>query len=84
MKKVKDSISIYYKRIETLINQNDPDYNSLVQIFGYKSMIVRDDEHKYMFEIYCPILIEKGSIKLKAKERIIQMPKSFKDLLRIE
>jgi hypothetical protein len=42
MMRVKDSVNMFYKRIETLIDQNDNDINALARQFGYKSVLVRD------------------------------------------
>ena len=75
MKQVKDCISIFYKNIETQIMEDD--LHPLSKIFGYKSAIMRDDNHKYIFEIFCPVEIVKANKKLRDKEKRIILPKSF-------
>jgi hypothetical protein len=42
MIRVKDSVNMFYKRVETIIDQNDADINELARKFGYKSVLMRD------------------------------------------
>lgn len=63
---MKDSISLYYKRIESQINDDDQDYNNLSRVFGYKTCLVRSiRDKKYIMEIYVPVQAAKGASKLK-------------------
>ena len=60
--RVKDSMSLYYKKIEVQINDDDQDYNNLSRVFGYKTSFVRSiRDRKYIMEIYVPIQRVKGS-----------------------
>ena len=42
MIRVKDSVNIFYKRVETILDVNDKDINELARQFGYKSVLMRD------------------------------------------
>lgn len=60
MNRVKDSVNMFYKQIETLIDQEDHDINELARKFGYKSVFMRDAANKYIMEVYVPCVITKG------------------------
>ena len=60
--RVKDSMSLYYKKIEVQINDDDQDYNNLSRVFGYKTSFVRSiRDRRYIMEIYVPIQRLKGA-----------------------
>ena len=80
MMKCKDGVTLFYKRIETMIWKEDPRYQNLETIFGYKSQFVRDSDHKYVFEVYRPVLIQKGNEKLRYKAYLLKNPKSYKEM----
>ena len=66
VEKVKDKHSLYYYRIDTIIDEDDQDYNDLSRKFGYKSQLIKDPIYqKFAMEVFMPILKKKGLIKLK-------------------
>lgn len=74
MEYVKDSINLMYRKVETLIDQDDQDYNYLAKSFGYKCRYVRNpNQIKFLFETFIPIYFKKGKQKIKQKE--IQLKK---------
>jgi len=55
-------MSLYYKKIEVQINDDDQDYNNLSRVFGYKTSFVRSiRDRRYIMEIYVPIQRLKGA-----------------------
>lgn len=70
MHKFKDELSFFYKKIEVPINMQDEYLNKLmINFFGYKCQIQRDPKHPEKFyELYVPILREKGNEKLIKRE----------------
>ena len=44
---MKDSIGIFYKNIETVIDKYDTDLTNLTHYFGYKTILVRDTNNEY-------------------------------------
>lgn len=78
--RIKDSVSIFYKRIETLPDPDDPHYNELSKkYFGYKSSLIRSKIDGQVMEMYQPKLIEKGNRNLKMKEERLRVPKSLEE-----
>ena len=64
-RKVKDRNSLYYHRIDVLIDEDDQDYNDLCRQFGYKCQIIKDlSYNKFAMEVYTPVLTRRGEIKL--------------------
>ena len=82
MNRVKDSVNMFYKQIETLIDQDDHDINELARKFGYKSVLMRDASNKYIMEVYVPCVITKGEEKLQLQAEKLEYPTSFKELKR--
>ena len=61
MLRIKDSMNIFYKRVETQVDEEDQDYNIISHKFGYKSCFVRCLEcPQYIFEQYVPIVASKA------------------------
>ena len=80
MEKVKDSINLMYSRVETLIDQDDQDYNYLAKTQGYKCQFIRDPKMiKFLFEIYYPINKNKGKIKIMMKQNQLKKKANFAD-----
>ena len=71
MVRIKDSISIFYKRIEMIINPDDLDYNGMCRMFGYKSCLIKNNSGDHIMEVFRPILYEKGKRKLENKEKLL-------------
>jgi len=55
----------------------DEDIGLLQFKFGYKSVLIRDQNDRYLFEIYLPTEIDKGLLKLEEYHKKIKKPKSF-------
>lgn len=57
IRKVKDSHNLFYKRVNTLIVKNDPKYNKLSKMFGFKVKLIKDPEQPgQAMEIFTPTL----------------------------
>jgi len=55
--RIKDSMSMFYSRVETLIDPMDQDYNQIAHEFGYKCALVRDERQRHLLmEIFLPTL----------------------------
>jgi len=81
---MKDAVSIFYKKIETLIDLEDPHYNDLSKKhFGYKYYLVRNQIGGTVAEMIKPELIEKGKMALQAKEDRLRVPKTLDELKEI-
>lgn len=64
--RAKDSSNMYYKKIETLIDMNDSDYNAMSRLYGYKCQLIRDPaQPQYLMEVYVPIEVVVGEQKIK-------------------
>lgn len=73
---VKDSMNLFYNRIETAIDEDDQRLNILSHSFGFKSkMIISDKDSTSIFEIFLPILVRKGKRKIATLAR----SKKFKE-----
>lgn len=80
---VKDSITLFYKRIETRVNDDlYPMRNRVSAMYGYKSVMIRDDQNKYLMEMYLPIRLIKGQTKIQQMEKRIKLNKIGKDIRR--
>ena len=80
--KVKDKNSLYYHRIDVIIDEEDQDYNDLSRKFGYKCQIIKDFTHrKYAMEVYMPILKKRGEIKLRFNERQLKKNKTMSEAM---
>lgn len=53
--KVKKKVSLFYKIVEPILDLDDPHLNELYKIFGYKCTLIRDNQNKYIMEIFAPI-----------------------------
>ena len=50
--------------------EEDPDYSMIARYFGYKSSMIRDIDFKEnIYEVYEPILKQKGIRKLKFNQK---------------
>jgi hypothetical protein len=76
---VKKKVSLFYKKVEPILNINDPHLNALCKIFSYKSTVIRDEKNKYLMEIYKPILTSKGEANVRLKDALLKNPKNFKE-----
>ena len=65
-------MNMIYKRVETLINKDDQDYNTIFHLFGYKCNYIRNqDSSRYLMEVYIPILKRDGLKKLRNRRTFI-------------
>lgn len=68
--RVKDSLSMYYKNVERIIDEDDQHYNFLARSFGYKCSLFRHTASpELIMETYVPILKAKGQKKLQIMKK---------------
>ena len=59
----------FYKKIESIIDPKDMDYNKISRLHGYKCQLFRDPDFKfYLMEVYVPFLIQKGIDRINQYE----------------
>lgn len=58
--------------------------NRVMLNYGYKSVLIRDENNKYVMEIYLPIMISKGAHKLQQRQKYLQNPVSLKEQLEMQ
>ena len=49
------------------------------RMYGYKSVVIRDQNNKYLMEMYLPIRLEKGQEKIQQMEKRIKASKQGKE-----
>ena len=58
---IKDSINVFYKGIDTYLDQENADYNLLLKRHGFKSQFVRDPKDvRFLMEVYKPVVYRKA------------------------
>ena len=68
--KVKNSTSMFYKRVEQVYDSSDEAPHSIRRLFGHKCQFVRRPaDSGQVMEIMVPILVEKGNRKLAQAEK---------------
>ena len=78
-KKIKKKVSIFYKRVEGILNLDYPDLNNMSRIFSYKSTLIRDEGNKYLMELFTPILTTKGEANLLVRQAMIKNPRNYRE-----
>ena len=58
---------------------DDPDLNNMSRIFSYKSTLIRDEDNKYLMELFTPILTTKGEANLLVRQAMIKNPRNYRE-----
>jgi hypothetical protein len=76
--KIKDSLNLFYKRVETIIDISDPHYNKLSKVhFGHKCQLFRDiDDLRFVTEVFVPTLKTSADAKINKYVQIMRSKKT--------